>query len=273
MRIDSHQHFWRYSPTSHGWIDESMAVLKRDYLPEHLRPELDRAGFDGSVAVQAAESLEETSFLLELAAQSPWVRGVVGWIDLLSDEVSESLAELKEPRLVGVRHAVQNEPDGFMARPDFRRGIAALAGFDLAYDVLIYARQLPAAIDLVRSFPNQRFVVDHIAKPEIRAAVMEPWASQIRELGRCPNVWCKVSGMVTEADWTRWTKADLGPYLDVVFEAFGVRRLMIGSDWPVCTLAASHGRTIGAAAEYAAELSEAEQRALFGETAAQFYKL
>jgi L-fuconolactonase len=274
MRIDSHQHFWRYSPASHAWIDDSMAVLKRDYMPEHLRIELDASAFDGSVAVQAAQSLDETRFLLELAERDPWIRGVVGWVDLLATNVRDALAEFSSaPRLVGVRHIVQSEPDEFMARPDFRRGIAALAEFDLAYDVLVHARQLPAAIDLVRAFEGQRFVLDHVGKPDIRRGAIDEWARQIAELGRCPNVWCKVSGMVTEADWMAWTDADLRPYLDVVFEAFGPRRLMIGSDWPVCTLAASHARVMDVVAAHVRALSVPEREALFGETAMQFYKL
>lgn len=274
MRIDSHQHFWRYSPVSHAWIDDSMAVLKRDYMPEHLRVELDRSSLDGCVAVQAAESLDETRFLLELAEDNPWILGVVGWVDLLADDVRDALAQFDDhARFVGVRHIVQSEPDDFMARHDFRRGIAALAEFDLAYDVLVYARQLPAAIDLVRAFEGQRFVLDHAGKPDIRHAAIDEWAGAIRELSRCPNVWCKVSGLVTEADWTAWTDADLRPYLDVVFQAFGPERLMIGSDWPVCTLAASHPRVVGVVSQYAAGSSESERRAVLGETAARFYKL
>lgn len=274
MRVDAHQHFWRYSPVSHAWIDDSMAVLRRDYLPEHLRPELDRSGFDGSVAVQAAQSLDETRFLLDLSARDPWVMGVVGWVDLLAADVRDVLGRFADQtKLVGVRHIVQSEPDDFMLRPDFRRGIAALVEFDLAYDVLVYARQLPAVLDLVRAFDGQRFVLDHVGKPEIRAGTVEPWAARVRELGRCPNVWCKVSGLVTEADWTAWTEADLRPYLDVVFEAFGPERLMVGSDWPVCTLAASHARVGEVIHRYAAQASEAERRALFGDTARQFYKL
>jgi L-fuconolactonase len=276
MRIDAHQHFWRYSPQSHAWIDESMAVLRRDFMPEHLRPELDRSSSAGSIAVQAAQTLDENRFLLELGDRHDWVLGVVGWVDLCADDVARTLEPFAvHPKFVGVRHIVQSEPDDFMSRPDFRRGVAALAEFDLAYDILIYARQLPAALDLVHHLPDQRFVLDHIAKPEIRSGPygLEPWSSHLRELAQSPNVCCKVSGLVTEADWGAWSAADLVPYLDVVFEAFAPERLMIGSDWPVCTLAATHARVIETVREYARQLDETQQGALFGDTAAEFYRV
>lgn len=275
MRIDAHQHFWRYRPETHGWIDERMGVLKRDFLPEDLEPRLRSKGFDGCVAVQAAETLDETRFLLDLSDRHPFIRAVVGWVDLRSAQLERQLAELaRHPRFKGVRHIAQSEPDErFLVREDVLRGIAALEPFGLAYDILVYARQLPAAIDLVRRLPRQRFVLDHIAKPEIAARRLSPWREQVRELAAAPNVMCKVSGMVTEADWRRWTAADLRPYLDVVFEAFGPDRLMIGSDWPVCLLAGDYPTVIGLVEDYLAGRPGHERDKVLGGNAADFYRI
>lgn len=243
MRIDAHQHFWHYDAQEYAWINESMAALKRDFLPPDLRPLLSRWGFQGCVAVQARQSLAETRWLLSLTDEYQYVRGVVGWVDLCSAELPAQLEELaKHPKLVGVRHVVQDEPDDdFVLRADFQRGIARLAEFELTYDVLIYPRQLRAATKLVAAFPDQPFVLDHIGKPDIAHGSMKPWEAGIRELGRLPNVCCKLSGMVTETHWKRWRPEDFMPYLEVVFEAFGADRLMIGSDWPVCTLSGEYG--------------------------------
>jgi L-fuconolactonase len=275
MRIDAHQHFWHYDPVEYEWINERMAALKRDFLPGDLKPLLDAGGIDGCVAVQARQSLEETRWLLELARENEFVRGVVGWVDLCSPEVERQLEELaSEPKLVGVRHVVQDEPDDeFMARGDFRRGIARLAEFGLAYDVLIYPRQLSAAVGLGEDFPAQRFVLDHIAKPPIAEGAMEPWAKNLRALAQLPNVWCKLSGMVTEAFWSEWRGEDFRPYLDVVFEAFGPERLMIGSDWPVCTVAGDYASVMGIVTEYIADLREDEKGAMLGGNCAEFYRL
>lgn len=274
-KIDAHQHFWQYSPTEHVWMTEEMAAIRRNFLPPDLKPLLDRLGFDGCVAVQARQNLEETRWLLELAAQFDFIRGVVGWVDLRSPELAAQLARLAgQKKLVGVRHIVQDEPDdNFMLRDDFRRGIAQLAQFDLAYDVLVYPRQLPAAIRLVDEFPGQRFVLDHIAKPLIAKRTMEPWATDLRHLARAPNLYCKLSGMVTEALWQKWKPGDFRPYLDVVFEAFGPDRLMIGSDWPVCTLSASYESALDIVLEYIRQFSAAHQQAILGGNCARFYKL
>ena len=275
MRIDSHQHFWRYRPETHGWIDERMGVLKRDYLPEHLEPLLRPQGFDGCVAVQAAQTLDETRFLLDLSDHHAFVRAVVGWVDLRSPEVERQLAELaRHPRFKGVRHIAQSEPDDrFLVREDVLHGIAALEPFGLAYDILIYARQLPAAIELARRFPRQPFVLDHIAKPEIEAGRISPWKEQVRELAASPNVLCKVSGMVTEAAWKGWTAAAFRPYLDVVFEAFGPDRLMFGSDWPVCLLAGDYRTVLGLVEDYMAGRPAAEREKVLGGNAARFYRI
>lgn len=275
MRLDSHQHFWHYRPETHGWIDDRMTILKRDFLPADLEPLLRAQAIDGCIAVQAADSLDDTRFLLSLAEQHRFIRGVVGWVDLFSPELPKVLEELaRRPHFKGVRHVAQNEPDdAFLARDDVARGIAALEPFGLAYDILIYARQLPAAIELARRLPRQRFVLDHIAKPEIKAGRISPWKERIRELASLPNVLCKVSGMVTEAAWSGWTPSDFRPYLDVVFEAFGTDRLMFGSDWPVCTIAASYGATAALVLDALEGRPTAEREAVLGGNAARFYRI
>jgi L-fuconolactonase len=274
-RIDAHQHFWQYNPAEHRWMTDEMAAIRRDCLPGDLKPLLDGLQFDGCVAVQARQNLEETRWLLELAERDEFIRGVVGWVDLRSPELAAQLEQFAgRKKLVGVRHVVQDEPDDeFMLGEDFRRGIGRLAEFDLAYDVLIYPRQLEAAIGLVEGFPEQRFVLDHISKPPIAEGRLEPWETGLRELANAPNLYCKLSGMVTEARWWEWQAEDFRPYLDVVFEAFGPERLMIGSDWPVCTLAASYESAMGIVASYVEQLSQADQDGILGGNCARFYRL
>ena len=275
MRFDAHQHFWRYRPETHPWISDAMPQLKRDFLPADLRPLLAAAGFDGCIAVQAQHSLAETEWLLQLADAHPFIRGVIGWVDLCAPNVLDDLQRLTcQPRLRGMRHIVQDEPDErFLLRPDFVRGIALLRQLGLTYDLLIYPRHLPAAVDLVRCLPDQSFVVDHIAKPEIRARRVDDWQRGIRALAAAPNVCCKLSGLVTEADWQRWQAADFAAYLDIVLEAFGPQRLMIGSDWPVCTLAACYADAIRVVTDYIGRLSVDEQDAVLGGVAACWYHL
>ena len=273
IRLDAHQHFWQYSPAEHTWMTASMGVLQRDYLPADLEPLLLTAAMDGSIAVQARQSLEETRWLLQLARENSFIRGVVGWVDLCSPSVAEELEEFAgNPHLVGVRHVLQDEPDdAFMLRPEFRRGIAQLAPFGLVYDILIHPRHLSAAHELVSEFPAQQFVLDHIAKPAIAEGLREPWARDLRDLARCPNVACKVSGMITEARWHDWSPKDFYPYLDVVLESFGPERLMIGSDWPVCLLSGSYESVIKVVEEYVAPLTPGERDAIFGCTCARVY--
>ena len=274
-RIDSHQHFWRYDPREYGWIDERMDVLKRDFLPADLEPPMRAAGFDRSVAVQARQTLEETAALLAWADGNPFVAGVVGWVDLCSADLRRQLDRFaRHPRLVGVRHIVQSEPDDrFLLRPDFGRGIALLEEFGLAYDILIYARHLPVAAEFVRRFPRQPFVLDHLAKPDVAGGEIRKWSRDLRALAEAPNVSAKLSGLVTEADWTAWTADRIRPYLDVAFECFGAGRLMIGSDWPVCTVAGDYGRTMGVVTDYVAGRPAAEREAVLGGNARAFWSL
>lgn len=254
-------------------MSDEMAALRRDFMPEDLKPLLDRLGFDGCIAVQVRQNLEETRWLLELADRHDFICGVVGWVDLCSPDLDAQLRRFAgRKKLVGVRHIVQDEPDDdFMLREDFRRGIARLAEAGLTYDVLIYPRQLPAAIKLVREFPDQPFVLDHIAKPAIAEGRLAPWEAGVRELAQSANLYCKLSGMVTEAQWRQWRPRDFRPYLDVVFDAFGPERLMIGSDWPVCTLSASYESAMRLAIDYIAQFPAAVQDGVLGENCARFY--
>lgn len=272
MRLDSHQHFWNYSAEQYPWIQPSWPI-KRTFLPGDLAPLLTQAELDGCIAVQARQTLEESRWLLELADQSSIIKGVVGWVDLRSDKVEEQLAQFaSHPKFVGVRHVVQDEPDDdFMVRSDFLRGISKLKQFKLSYDILIYPKQLPAAIKLVQQFPEQPFVLDHIAKPHIKDCTLSPWREQIQELAKAPNLLCKVSGMVTEAKWQGWRYDHFVPYLEVISEAFGVDRLMYGSDWPVCLLAGSYPQVYSLTRRYFASQSEAAKAKIFGGNAAHFY--
>ena len=272
MRLDAHQHFWSYDAAQYPWIPPG-SPLHRSWLPDDLAALQRPLGFDGSIAVQARQVVEESDWLLSLADRHEVVKGVVGWVDLRSDRVEADLERLaRHPKFVGVRHVVQEEPDDdFMLGKDFQRGISKLAAFGLTYDILIYPKQLPAAIRLVERFPEQPFVLDHIAKPFIKDGILEPWASQLRRLARAPNVRCKVSGMLTEADHQAWRPEHFRPYLDVVFEAFGPQRLMYGSDWPVCLFAGSYEQAYRLVDDYARHLSEAARGGLFGGNAAAFY--
>jgi L-fuconolactonase len=252
-----------------------MGALRRDFMPADLAPLLAATDMDGSIAVQARQTIAETEWLLSLAQKHPLIKGVVGWVDLCRPDVREQLAYYAaNPHLRGVRHVLQDEPDPeFMLRPEFVRGIAALAEFDLVYDLLLYPPQLPAARRLAGLFPAQRFVLDHLAKPRIKEGLLEPWAGEFALLAQHPNVYCKLSGMVTEADLRAWRPADFAPYLDMALEAFGPARVMIGSDWPVCTQAGRYEEVMGIVLDYIAALSAAEQAAICGENAHFCYEL
>jgi L-fuconolactonase len=275
MKIDSHQHFWRYDAVRDAWITDAMPVLKRDFLPGQLAPELDANGIDASIAVQADQSENETVFLLDLAGKSSRIAGVVGWVDLLSPRVGERLEHFSHfSKLRGIRHIAQSESDDrFLARHDFVSGVAQLRAFGLTYDILIYPKQLPAATELVSRLPEQRFVLDHLAKPEVKSRSRSPWMTQIKEIAQNKNVFCKLSGLVTEADWKQWKPDDFKPYLDTVFEAFGDDRLMFGSDWPVCLLAANYRQVKQLVEDYVKGHSSSDQEKIFGGNAARFYGL
>jgi L-fuconolactonase len=275
MKIDAHQHFWAYNVNDYGWMGPGMEILKKNHLPNHLQPLLEKTGIDGTVAVQARQIIEETRWLLELARQYPFIKGVVGWVDLRSPQLDEQLTLFKaQPKFRGVRHVIHDEPDdAFMLLDDFIRGIGMLAEFDLTYDLLLFPKHLPAAYELVSKFPAQPFVVDHIAKPLIKDGIQEPWATDLRRLAENPNVYCKVSGMVTEADWRAWQPADFQPYLDIVFEAFGPERIMLGSDWPVCTVAGSYTDIVSIIVDYIQQFSADEQAGVLGRNAMKFYGL
>lgn len=275
MHIDAHQHFWIYKAEEYDWIDDSMARLQQDFLPGDLGPERQKAGFQGSIAVQARQSLEETRWLLELADGDPSIMGVVGWVDLRSSEVRSQLAAFaRNSKLVGVRHIVQSEPDDhFLLRDDLLRGIALLEEFDLTYDILIYPKHLPVAAEFVERFPKLRFVLDHLAKPHLKTGEIEPWAAGIRSLARFANVSCKLSGLVTEADWQSWQPEQITPYLDVAFDAFGPERLMIGSDWPVCLVAGPYATVVGVVKTYLEQFSSETRENVLGGNARRFWKL
>ena len=274
MRIDAHQHFWRYSTEEYDWIDDRMAAIRRDFLPNDLAPLLLECGIDATVAVQARQSMEETHWLLDLAGENDWIAGVVGWVALTDPAIEETLQRLAlNLKFKGVRHVLQGEADKYMARDDFNHGVAKLSQYDLTYDLLVQERQLPAAIAFVDRHPNQPIVLDHLAKPLIAARELEPWRANIRELAQRPHVSCKLSGMVTEADFAHWTIDHLRPYVETVLEAFGTDRVLFGSDWPVCTVASSYGLWVGTVQKFTADLSTDERAKVLGGNAIDFYGL
>ena len=274
MNIDAHHHLWKYSAAEYGWITPEMGVIRRDFLPQDLEPLMHHFDIGGTVVVQARQHLEETAWLLDLAEKHPLLRGVVGWVPLTDGaNVKRSLERFAGNRkLRGVRHVVHDEPDPrFILRPDFNQGVAELAGLGLRYDILIFERHLPAAIEFVDRHPQQTFILDHVAKPRIKDRILSPWDRNIKELAKRQNVYCKLSGMVTEADPRRWTPEGLQPYIDVVLAAFGPRRLMFGSDWPVMLLAGDYARWYRTVTVAIAKLSKAEQERILGGTAAEAY--
>jgi L-fuconolactonase len=275
VMIDAHHHLWKYKPKEYGWMDESMSVLKHDFLPDDLEPELKTAGTTGTVVVQARQNLEETSWLLELADQYAFIKGVVAWLDLRSMELGKELEEFAvHPKLVGVRHVIHDEADDdFMLRPDFIKGIAQLEAYDLVYDLLLFPRHLERAIKLVEKFPRQRFVLDHLGKPMIKAGIMEPWKSDITRLAANPNVWCKLSGMVTEADHKQWQYKDLLPYMELALDSFGPERIMLGSDWPVCKLAGEYSEVVKIVQEFIEALKLRDKERILYQNAIDCYQL
>ncbi len=275
MIIDSHHHFWKYNPKDYGWIDESMSAIARDFLPDDLLEETRAAGVHGVVSVQARQTIEETNWLLGLAEANHFIRGVVGWLPLAGPDLGEHLdAVASHPKLKAIRHVLQDEPDDdFILGDAFNAGVAQLESRDLAYDILVGEHQLPQVVDFVDRHPAMRFVLDHIAKPMIAVEELEPWKKNIARLAERPNVYCKLSGMVTEADWGNWTPEQLRPYFDAVLDAFGPERLMFGSDWPVCLLACEYANWLALVKGWAIDLSHEEKKWLFGGTAAEAYQL
>lgn len=273
MTIDSHQHFWTFDPIRDSWITDEMSVIQRNFYPEDLQPTLQQNGIEACVAVQADQSLAETRFLLDLAAKNDFVKAVVGWIDLQADDIDEQLSEWKaEKKLAGFRHVLQAEPDTeYMLRPNFLRGISTLKKYGFTYDVLIFPKHLATAQKFVAQFPDQPFVLDHIAKPYIKAGLIDEWERDIKDLSKFENLQCKVSGIITEADWKNWTYEQIKPYLEIVFDAFGTDRIMFGSDWPVCLVAGEYSQVKEIIDTYTKDFSASEKAKVFGENAARFY--
>lgn len=275
MKIDAHQHFWIYNPVRDSWIDENIKVLRRNFLPEDLFPLIKEESVCGTIAVQADQSEEETNFLLELAEKNSWILGIVGWVDLMNKKIEKRIEHFSQfPKLKGFRHIVQAEPDeNFMLRQEFQQGISCLKFFNLTYDILVYPNQIPAAIKLSEKQPEQKFILDHIAKPNIKRRIFEPWASGIKELAANQNVFCKISGLITEADHRYWKQEDIYPFLDVVFESFGYDRLLFGSDWPMCLLACSYNQVINLIENYLRNFSLENNEKIFGKNAYKFYNI
>lgn len=273
--MDAHQHFWHYDPAKHVWMNENMGVLKKDYLPNDLAPLLKNCGLDGCVAVQANQAEEENDFLLNLAAKNDFIRGIVGWVDLQSERVEERLRYYKQfDKIKGFRHVIHDEADvEFMLRPVFLRGVGLLKKYGFTYDILIFPKHLPNTLKLVKAFPEQPFVIDHMAKPPIKNGHTQQWQKTLKAVAARENVSCKISGMVTEADWKHWKQADFMPYMCEVVEMFGIDRIMYGSDWPVCTLTATYEDVFSTVKHYFSTFSPSEQQKFFGENATNFYNL
>ncbi len=275
MRIDSHVHFFVYNPREHVWVTNELHDLKGTFLPVQLEPLLSRAHFDGCVAVEARQLPIENEWLLDLARSHPSIKGIVGWVDLCAPDVAARLEALAlHPQIRGFRHVVIDEPDdNFLARDDFQRGIGALGPLGFSYDLLIFPRHLRSAMQLVRKFPQQRFVLDHLGLPDIRAGELSAWAAALKELANCSNVFAKLSGLAFRANWRHWRPEDFTPYLDIAVELFAPSRLMIGSNWPVCTVAGDYSRVLDIVLNYVRTLSAGEQAQILGDTCAHFYKL
>jgi L-fuconolactonase len=275
MIIDSHQHFWKYNSETHAWIDDSMANIRKNFLPRELETVYQVNGIDACIAVQADQTLEETNFLLDLAYKNSFIKGVVGWVDLRALDIEEQLHYLRKHDLLkGFRHIVQGETDPeFMLRPAFLNGISKLEQFNFTYDILIFASQLDMTLKFVEKFPNQKFVIDHIAKPNIKEGKYEDWADNMNALSKFKNVRCKLSGIITEADYKSWTQEQVHPYIETALNTFGTDRCMFGSDWPVCLVAGTYGRVKKLITDAIAHLDASKQADIMGNNAAEFYNL
>lgn len=274
MIIDSHQHFWKYNPIRDSWMDGSMEVIRKDFLPKDLKPILKTNGVNGCIAVQADQSEEETTFLLKCAEENTFIKGVVGWVDLRAENVEERLNYFSKNKLLkGIRHIVQAEKNDFVLRKDFQNGVSKLKRYGLTYDVLIIPSQLESIITLVNKFPNQKFIINHLAKPNIKGNKIDSWKISIETLAKAPNVFCKISGMVTEANLKHWQSSDFTPYLDIVFNAFGIDRTLFGSDWPVCSLAADYNQQYKIIKDYLSKFSKEDKAKVLGKNAMCIYNL
>lgn len=275
MVIDSHQHFWNYEPVKHAWIDDNMSAIRRDFTVQDLKKVYAENAIDGCIAVQADQTLAETDFLLKLSAENDFIKGIVGWADLRAENIEAVLQVYKQfEKLKGFRHVVQGEADhNFLLRPNFLRGISKLEAYNYAYDILIFPHQLGATLEFVKKFPNQKFVIDHIAKPYIKDGFYEGWKVLMTEIAKQENVYCKLSGIITEADFKSWTSTQIESYMDVVLKAFGTDRLMFGSDWPVCLVAGNYKEVKELVTNFIAKLSAPEQTAIMGENAINFYNI
>lgn len=274
MKIDAHQHFWQYDAEKYSWISEEMSAIRKDFTPEDLLPFLSKKGFSGCVVVQADQSEAETEVLLKMAKNHDFIKGVVGWVDLASPEVEKRLKFYsKSPFLKGIRHTVWDEKGEFMTSPEFQQGISFLANLGLTYDILAFDYQLGGAVALVKAFPRQKFVLDHLGKPQISGKPAKQWVDHIQQLAAFPNLWCKISGLVTQTPHFSWKTSDFSPYLKVVADAFGVDRLIFGSDWPVCLSAATYSEVTGVAEDFFSSYSKEDKEKIFGRNAAEFYNL
>lgn len=275
MMIDAHQHFWKYTPERHGWIGENMSNIRRDFLPDELQQMYREHGIDGCVGVQVNQDEDDNEFFLELSRKHAFIKGLVAWVDFTKGDIQERLSYYSEQKVVkGFRHLIQEEkaPE-FCLREDFCRGISLLKQFDFSYDILVKHYQLGAVLKFVAKFPNQRFIIDHIAKPDIASHNISGWEKNMRAIAKHQNVLCKLSGMVTEADFKNWKYDDIIPYIDVVLESFGTSRLVYGSDWPVCLAAASYEKQLDVVKKAIEKLSANEKKQILGENAVRFYKL
>lgn len=275
MVIDSHQHFWKYEPVKHSWIDDDMSVIRRDFSPSDLAKVYQENSIDGCVAVQADQTQEETGFLIDLASINNFIKGIVGWVDLRAENIENVLEKYSTDKIVkGFRHVVQGEADhNFLLRPNFSRGISLLEKHNFTYDILVFPHQLGSVLEFVKKFPHQKFVIDHIAKPYIKDGYFEGWATMMTAIGKHENVSCKMSGMVTEADFNIWTPEQIHPYMDTVLEAFGSKRILFGSDWPVCLVAGNYSKIKKLTTDFISQLSQIEQNSIMGNNAIEFYNL
>ncbi len=272
--IDVHVHFWKYNKIKDAWITGEMQLLQRDFLPKDLEPALNENGIKGVVAVQSDQSENETLFLLELANKNPLIKGIVGWVDLQNENLENKLLHWsKHPAIKGFRHIVQAEADGFLQKEKFLNGIKSLQKFEFTYDILIYENQLKEAIEFVNKFPNQKFIIDHCAKPSIKNNGINEWKNGMKKIAKNENVYCKASGLITEAKWNQWKEKDFYPYLDVVFESFETDRILFGSDWPVMLLSGTYRKWKNLLEKYMLQFSDEEKQKVFGNNAIKFYNL